>query len=89
MFLRSLSAMVGVGCDVGWVLVEVWSLLFGCVANGLMNGVWWVDVWCDLWLVMLLFAHSEATLDRPEAMTLEAIGSFRCRASRNIHMLVQ
>jgi hypothetical protein len=40
-------------------------------------------------LVMLLFAHSEATLDRPEAMTLEAIGSFRCRASRNIHMLVQ
>jgi hypothetical protein len=60
----------------------------GCVAKGLMGDVWWVDVWCGVSLMMLLFAHSEATLDRPEAMTLEAFGSFRGRASRNIHMLV-
>jgi hypothetical protein len=42
-------------------------------------------VWC---LVGDVAVHSEATLDRPEAMTLEAFGSFRGRASRNIHMLV-
>jgi hypothetical protein len=48
--------------------------------------VCWVYVWC---LDGDAAVHSEATLDRPEAMTLEAFGSFRGRASRNIHMLVQ
>jgi hypothetical protein len=84
MCLRSLSAMVGVGCVVKWWFQ--WSLVV-CVAGGLMGDVWWVDVWCLV--VGDVAVHSEATLDRPEAMTLEAVGSFRGRASRNIHMLPQ
>jgi hypothetical protein len=69
--------------------VEVLWFGFGCVANGSMGGVWWLDVMCGVWLVDDVAVHSEATLDRPEAMTLEAFGSFRGRASRNIHMLMQ